>query len=65
MNNPNKESLSEVVNKCERDELVELLNGKVILNEVLIRTGIFAGTFAAVYGGVEIARYYHLADYFR
>lgn len=69
---PNQSLDSRVLNKDlleEKSELNQNIKGLFddinILEEILIRTGIIIGTFAAVCGAVEIVRHYHLADYFR
>jgi len=36
-----------------------------IFEEILIRAGAVVGTLGVIYGAVEIAKYYHLADYLR
>jgi len=65
MSEANRNSLSETVEEYEEDELANLLMGKGILKEVALRTAVVIGELVVVYGAIEIAKYYHLADYFR
>jgi len=65
MSDANRDVLSETIAEYERDEIIGVLNGKVILREALIRTGAVIGSIAAIYGTMEIIRYSPLMSYFR
>lgn len=64
-----KETLTERVRDSNSRRLSEVIpnpySERVTLKEIVGRSVAVIGSVAAIYGAVEIARYYHLVDYVR